>query len=625
MAVGTPVIPRILHQTWKTTDIPDEWQACVESWKTLHPQWQYKLWTDDTGRWFIQNHYPDFLNIYDAFSYNIQRADAIRYCLLHAFGGVYVDLDMECLQPLEPLLSGHAFVAGYEPPLHAQMLKQEKMLCNAFMASVPGHRLLTAILQSLKSCNPKITVHTEVLETTGPLMLTRVVQQYPDHDITLLPDHLLYPLSNDPTILALITQDPGQRRSFTADCLERGAYALHYWANSWMRDLAGTLHNQNPFDVPGFTFFPGEDSGGCDSFNAGRNIPETAVACTSHPDAWGFNTDGFVKYHILPRSRWTVMENRHGNQGLYVKNSHIHLCLKKQRIILFYNTMWNQPLDYPEAEIPAGYMLSSDQRLLPEAAAVVYHIPSLRLTKPLRKWPGQLWVAWSMECEANYPSLFSSPGFLKFFDLLMTYHLDADVVLPYVLYEFGEALRKPAPAGRGRRLVNAFISSNVNASGRVEYLRDLMTCLEVDSYGKILHNSDVMPDRGRQSKLDTQAHYRFSLAFENAIARDYVTEKFYDPLLAGSVPVYLGAPNIEDFAPGDHCFINTANFPDPRSLADYLLALSRDESAYQNYFAWKEKPFRPAFGRLLELQREHAFVRMVRAIEKRLTAPNSLP
>jgi hypothetical protein len=229
-----------------------------------------------------------------------------------------------------------------------------------------------------------------------------------------------------------------------------------------------------------------------------------------------------------------------------------------------------------------------------------------------------------MECEANYPSLFSNPGFLKFFDLTMTYHLDADVPLPYVRHEFGEELRKPVPS-KGERLVNAFISSNVNASGRVEYLRELMTCLEVDSYGKILHTKDIIPDRGRQSKLDTQARYRFSLAFENAIARDYVTEKFYDPLLAGSVPVYFGAPNIEDFAPGDQCFINIADFPDPRSLADYLLALSRDERAYQNYFSWKEKPFRPAFARLLELQREHAFVRLVNKIEERLTTSSPLP
>lgn len=38
------------------------------------------------------------------------------------------------------------------------------------------------------------------------------------------------------------------------------------------------------------------------------------------------------------------------------------------------------------------------------------------------------------------------------------------------------------------------------------------------------------------------------MAFENVIAMDYVTEKFYDPLIAGSVLVYLGAPNIADFA-----------------------------------------------------------------------------
>ncbi len=65
--------------------------------------------------------------------------------------------------------------------------------------------------------------------------------------------------------------------------------------------------------------------------------------------------------------------------------------------------------------------------------------------------------------------------------------------------------------------------------------------------------------------------------------------------MAGSVPIYLGAPNVEDFAPGHRCFINLAEFPDPRELANYLKALAEDVEAYRSYFAWKEQPYRPGF------------------------------
>jgi Glycosyltransferase family 10 (fucosyltransferase) C-term/Fucosyltransferase, N-terminal/Coenzyme PQQ synthesis protein D (PqqD) len=300
-------------------------------------------------------------------------------------------------------------------------------------------------------------------------------------------------------------------------------------------------------------------------------------------------------------------------------NSCIDLCPSKKKVILFHNSMWNAPFDYPETDVPADYEISTDRRLLSDAVAVVFHLPSLPLTTSLRKRPGQLWVAWSMECQANYPSLERREGSLRFFDLTMTYHLDADVSVPYVNPEFQTTLRKPVRVKTSDKRVNAFISSKVDASGRLAYLRELMRHIEVHSYGKMLNNKSMATDGGRHSKLETLGQYQFSLAFENAVARDYVTEKFFDPLLAGSVPVYLGAPNIEDFAPGDHCFVNAADFADPRALADYLLEVSMDEQAYSRYFAWKEQPFRPNFVRLLEQQQEHPFVRLCKIIEERLS------
>lgn len=614
----TVAIPHIFHQTWKTPDVPLEWQACVQSWRTHHPDWQYILWADEDNRQFVQTHYPDFLAFYDAYAYNIQRADVIRYLILQTYGGVYVDLDLECLQPIDHLLTHQSFVAGYEPPLHAQWLGEKRLICNAFMASVSRHRLLDTVVQALTTVNPKITFHTEVLKTTGPLMLTRAVQLYPFDDVTLLADHILYPVTDQQVKLGAALHDPDQNQRLKEDCLRRGAYAIHYWAKTWGKDIAGPLSNPKPSEIQGYTFFPGQDSNGYDSENGGRNISDLAAKVLPQSAAWGFNTDGFVKYRIRPQADWIDRTNPDGNEGFYVKNSYVRHCRNRQRIVLFYNTLWDQPLDFPEADMPEGYVLTTDKRLMREATAVVFHLPSLPVSRHLRKRPGQLWVAWSMECEANYPPVLSSRGFLKIFDLSMTYHLNADVVLPYVRPEFLDALRAPVPTKVPGDHVNAFISSGLNASGRVEYLKELMQHLDVHSYGKILNNRSLEADTGQHTKLNTIARYQFTLAFENAIAPDYVTEKFFDPLLAGSVPVYLGAPNIEAFAPGDHCFINVADFADPKALADYLIALSQDADRYQQYLAWKTKPFRPTFVQLVEQQREHVFVRLCRAIEAQL-------
>ena len=115
---------------------------------------------------------------------------------------------------------------------------------------------------------------------------------------------------------------------------------------------------------------------------------------------------------------------------------------------------------------------------------------------------------------------------------------------------------------------------------------------------------------GRQTKLKTIAPYKFTLAFENSITRDYVSDKFYDPLIAGSVPVYRGAPNIDEFAPGDGCYVNAAEFGGPRELAEYLQMLDADPERYRAYLAWKDQPFRARFLELVESQRSDARCRL---------------
>jgi hypothetical protein len=227
-----------------------------------------------------------------------------------------------------------------------------------------------------------------------------------------------------------------------------------------------------------------------------------------------------------------------------------------------------------------------------------------------------------MECEINYPQL-RDPRYMRRFDLTMTYRLDADVVVAYTSYygdvaNLARALRTQPALKAADKLTSLFISSGVNRSGRIEYAEELMRYLDVHSYGKVLRNRQIRPpDRGRPTKLDIIAGFKFDLSFENASGEDYVTEKFFDPLVAGSVPVYLGAPNVGEFAPGDRCFINTADFRSPRELAEYLMYLDHDDDAYAAYFAWKEQPFRPSFQALLTGQEVPPFVRLCHVVQTR--------
>lgn len=56
-----PLIPRLVHQTWKTTDIPSGQQGAVSSWISMNPNYTHKLHTDEDMEALIQKHYPEII------------------------------------------------------------------------------------------------------------------------------------------------------------------------------------------------------------------------------------------------------------------------------------------------------------------------------------------------------------------------------------------------------------------------------------------------------------------------------------------------------------------------------------------------------------------------------------
>lgn len=74
---------------------------------------------------------------------------------------------------------------------------------------------------------------------------------------------------------------------------------------------------------------------------------------------------------------------------------------------------------------------------------------------------------------------------------------------------------------------------------------------------------------------------------ENSLTRDYVTEKVYDGLVAGCIPVYWGAPNVADFIPDRNAIIDYAKLGSPEALKAELERLAFDREAYEGKLRWK--------------------------------------
>lgn len=286
-------------------------------------------------------------------------------------------------------------------------------------------------------------------------------------------------------------------------------------------------------------------------------------------------------------------------------------------VLLFYNRMWEMPLTYPRKHVPKDMLITSDQKYLDRADIVVFHLPTLEfdLEGDLDKPVHQRWVGWTRECEENYPFI-KSTEFMSLFDYWMSYHQGADVQIPYYRSDYPARFRESVFSDNSRNGICMLVSSPFNRSGRQEYLKELMRNVSIDSYGKLYNNSRMQEDKGRSSKMALYEQYKFIIAFENSCAEDYVTEKFFDPLLVGAVPVYFGASNIDEFAPGDNCYVDVRKYKTAAELAAHLKACLEEPALYEQYQQWRKQPLREVFVLKAAQMQEHPFIRLCRLVKE---------
>ena len=96
---------------------------------------------------------------------------------------------------------------------------------------------------------------------------------------------------------------------------------------------------------------------------------------------------------------------------------------------------------------------------------------------------------------------------------------------------------------------------------------------------KISFNSNLRKSwRGSvDNKLLTLSQYKFNICFENSCNYDdYITEKILDSLIAGSIPIYYGAPNISDYIPKE-CYIDYRDFDSFYECHNFIRSMSDKE------------------------------------------------
>lgn len=214
-------VPRIIHQTWVSSVLPERCRRYQASVQKHHPSWKYVFWSDTDIEKYMQHSHPSLYGFWKSLTQTICRIDFVRCLWMYDFGGAYFDIDVECLKPLDSLIDS-------TPNNVETLLAREQIECalannnnatwsvgNAVMVSTRGARLWPLVIDRIMS---KGTVCNNPLVHTGPSMLGSVLQQYSESDRTLC--RILEP------------------RFFTTGSRVRGGdythvYTIHHCHGSW--------------------------------------------------------------------------------------------------------------------------------------------------------------------------------------------------------------------------------------------------------------------------------------------------------------------------------------------------------------------------------------------------------
>ena len=180
------MIPKIIHQLWiGPKPAPTKF---MDTWKEKNPDFEYIRWSEE--ELVKRNMVIECKNRVDEMEEINGKADIIRWEILYKYGGVFVDADSICIEPIDDVLMATKCFAGWE-----QEEVRPNLIATGTMGFPPRHPLVRHAVDHIKqNCVSVAVTKKRAWITVGPMLLTNLYNTGFYKDLTIFPSYSFLPI-----------------------------------------------------------------------------------------------------------------------------------------------------------------------------------------------------------------------------------------------------------------------------------------------------------------------------------------------------------------------------------------------------------------------------------------------
>ena len=176
------MIPKIIYQTWKSKKRNKTVDVLRESWKVLNNEFMYEYYDDNDILIFIKNNFDErTLKCYNRIKNGSLKADFFRYCILYKRGGLYIDVDIECTQPLRDVFNFEELHVLTATDYCSK--NDNDRIYQGFLGGEKGNAVFIKAVEHICDCMDENKFKLDIFNLSGPTMFSTILKDCINTDV----------------------------------------------------------------------------------------------------------------------------------------------------------------------------------------------------------------------------------------------------------------------------------------------------------------------------------------------------------------------------------------------------------------------------------------------------------